>query len=243
MITYSGKLDKNIIINFLGSNNRLTVHDNASIDRLTLQFDCSNATIEIGGHGSVNPLKAYIRIGQDATVRLGYNVSTTNTLTITAAEGTSVTIGDDVMIATDVEIRADDGHPIFDVLSGKRVNPSQSIQIGNHVWLAKGSTVLAGAKIGDGSVLGHGSLLAGKIPNNCVAVGSPARVVRRNTVWERPHLSGHAPYYKPDASTVRKSAYWNMTEDSEVPLTSRNHLLMNLRRRAWRIRRRLLNRT
>lgn len=48
-------------------------------------------------------------------------------------------------------------------------------------------------------------------------VGIPARIVRRNIAWERPHLSLTKPYYKPDASTVQKSASWNLTIEDEVP--------------------------
>jgi hypothetical protein len=134
-------------------------------------------------------------------------------VSISACEGTTVRIGDDVMFASDNQVRADDGHPIFDVRSGKRVNTSRSIEIGDHVWLGRGATVLGGSRIGSGSVVGYGSIVTGKVPNNVVAAGSPARIVRRDTAWERPHLSLAPPFYKPDASTVEKTGYWNLTED------------------------------
>lgn len=40
-------------------------------------------------------------------------------------------------------------------------------------------------KIDDGSIIGARSLVKSKIPNNCIAVGVPARVVRRNVAWCR----------------------------------------------------------
>jgi hypothetical protein len=40
----------------------------------------------------------------------------------------------------------------------------------------------------------------------------PARVIRTDIAWERPHLSLAKPYYKPDASTITKSPYWALTE-------------------------------
>ena len=160
-----------------------------------------------------------IRIGQDSTVVVGDNVSTTAACVMSATEGTTITIGDDVMFASENQVRADDGHSIFDVRSGKRVNPSRSIRIGSHVWLARGAVVLGGVSIGDGTVVGYGSLVTRNLPNNCVATGVPARVTRRDVAWERPHLSMAKPYYKPDASTVTRSTYWNLTEsvDEERP--------------------------
>lgn len=200
-----------IAINFRGSHNTMIVSPQARISWLQVEFDCSNATLEIGPHGKVPAFMGWIRLGQDATVRIGANVSTTKTCTITAVEGATVTIGDDVMIASENELRTDDAHPIFDVTTGQRINPAQDITIGNHVWIAKRAVLLGGASIGDGSVLGFGSILKGRVPNNCVAAGTPARVVRENIAWERPHLSLTPPYYKPDASTVTKTGYWSLT--------------------------------
>ena len=48
--------------------------------------------------------------------------------------------------------------------------------------------------------------------NNVVVAGVPAREVRRDVAWERPHLSLTPPFYKPDASTVtRTEEYWQLT--------------------------------
>ncbi|WP_305785965.1 acyltransferase [Symbioplanes lichenis] len=211
-IIHGNTTTNNVKINFRGTGNTLVVSPNASIGKLEVHFDCNNAVLEIGGHSKVPSFRGWIRLGEDAKVRIGANVSMTNTCTISAVEGATITIGNDVMIASDNDIRADDAHPIFDVTTGERINPAQDITIGNHVWIAKRAVVLGGASIGDGSILGFGSLLTGKVPNNCVAAGTPARVIRENVAWERPHLSLTEPYYKPDASTVTKTGYWNLTQ-------------------------------
>jgi hypothetical protein len=49
---------------------------------------------------------------------------------MSATEGTTIVIGDDVMFASHNQVRADDAHPIFDVRTGQRVNVSKSIEIG-----------------------------------------------------------------------------------------------------------------
>lgn len=204
-----------INIVFRGKNNRLIVAPSAKIGSLDIRFDCDNATVKIGGNTGVPALVAFIRVGQDSQVILGDNVSSTRSCTFVAVEGTTLEVGDDVMIAAGVEIRTDDAHPIFDVESGVRINPSMNVRIGNHVWIANRAIIMPGTVIGDGSVVGHSSIVKGEFPNNCIIVGSPARVTRTNSAWERPHLSLTKPYYKPDASTVKKSKYWKLTEESK----------------------------
>lgn len=184
----------------------------------------------------------FIRIGQDATVKLGADVTTTERSIVSAVEGANVTFGNDVMIASGNHFRADDSHPIFDIYSQKRVNPVKDITIGSHVWFGDQAVALAGAVVGDGSVIGFRSIVTNTIPNNCVAVGSPAKVVRKNIAWERPHLSYVAPPYKPDASTVEKSEeYWNPTQEPARSLSPTDRFALNLRRRAWHVRQRLFN--
>lgn len=207
--------DRNIEILFRGGNNKLFVAPDASISRLHVQFDCDNAEFRLDGNLGVAAFAANVRMGQDSKVSIGRNVSTTSACVISAVEGATISIGDDVMLASENEIRTDDAHPIFDVHTGLRINTAESITIGSHVWLARRAVVLGGAAIGDGSVIGFGSLVTGHIPNNCVAAGFPARVLRTDIAWERPHLSLTRPFYKPDASAVTRSLYWNPT----LPLT------------------------
>lgn len=53
------------------------------------------------------------------------------------------------------------------------------IKIGNAVWLGGGVKILPGVTIGDGAVIGAGSIVTKDIPENVVAVGNPARVVKK----------------------------------------------------------------
>jgi acetyltransferase-like isoleucine patch superfamily enzyme len=223
-IDFPGVVENNIKITFTGSNNRLSVDPERArgLRGLNLAFDCDNGLVEI--QGSTRGFSASIRIGQDSRVLIGRDVSSTNTVGMSATEGTTILIGDDVMFASDNQVRADDAHPIFDVRTGGRVNVSKSIEIGHHVWLGRAAAVLGGARIGDGTVIGYGSVVTGRIPNNCIAVGMPARVIRRDTVWERTHLSLRKPFYKPDPGPIKDSPYWRLTEsddEDEAPAPER----------------------
>lgn len=102
---------------------------------------------------------------------------------------TSISIGSDCCISNDFHIRTNDGHTIFDIDTGMPLNVSLErnkklkMVISDHVWIGTRVVILGGANIGKGSVIGAGSIVKGKIPNNCVAVGAPAKVKRKNIAW------------------------------------------------------------
>ncbi|MFC6154926.1 acyltransferase [Nocardioides yefusunii] len=218
---------------FKGSNNVLKVGRRPNLRKLHVQFDCSDGRCVIGS-GKWG-FAATIRVGQDSVVRIGDDTSMTEVVGISAVEGAKVIIGKDVMIATQVQLRTDDGHPIFDVRTGERVNPARTVRVGDHVWLGWGSVLLGGAKVGSGSVVGMGSVLKRSIPNNVIAVGSPAKVVRRDIAWERPHLSLTEPFYKPDSSTVTThDQWWNLTEDPVVTTSPKPSFVARVKRRLTR---------
>lgn len=211
--------DRNVAVTIRGKNNRISIDPRAKIKRLFVVFDCDNGSLVIGPNAR-HGFAMNIRVGQDSSVIIGADVTSTTTCTISAVEGATVKLGNDVMLASENELRADDGHPIFDLASGKRVNPVKNITIGNHVWFGRQAVALGGADVADGSVIGFRGLVTGRVPNNCIAVGSPVRVVRRNIAWERPHLSFVSPPYKPDVTSVTKSEdYWNETVDDEPTVT------------------------
>jgi acetyltransferase-like isoleucine patch superfamily enzyme len=221
VVEFAGTTDARIEISFTGSGNRLVVASEVRLVELVVHFNCDHGVVEIGPSRGVPAFSANLRVGQDARIVIGRDVSSTSRVGFSAVEGASVVIGDDVMFASDNQVRCDDGHPIFDVGTGLRVNPARSITIGNHVWVGWGAVLLGGTSIGAGSVVGMGSIVKGRYPNNCIIAGTPGRVVRRDVAWERPHLSLVKPYYKPDASTVTRSPYWQRTVDLDVSGTER----------------------
>lgn len=57
--------------------------------------------------------------------------------------------------------------------------PPAPVMIEDHVWIGSRVIILPGISIGHHSVIGAGSVVTKNIPANCLAVGNPARVVRR----------------------------------------------------------------
>lgn len=65
-----------------------------------------------------------------------------------------------------------------DRLIAKQSNKIDPVWIGEDVWLAANTTVLRGSQIGNGAVIGAKALVKGKIPENAIAVGVPAKTIR-----------------------------------------------------------------
>ena len=56
---------------------------------------------------------------------------------------------------------------------------AKPIVIGDNCWLASNVTVCGGVKIGEGCVIGAGSVVTRDIPENSLAAGNPCRVIRK----------------------------------------------------------------
>jgi acetyltransferase-like isoleucine patch superfamily enzyme len=84
----------------------------------------------------------------------------------------AVEIGDD-FIASDLLNINSGAH---DPLTLKPHNAP--IRIGQRVWCGTGVTICAGVEIGDDVVIGAGSIVTKSLPSNCIAYGTPAKVMR-----------------------------------------------------------------
>ena len=104
-----------------------------------------------------------------------------------------VHIGDNVLIGPNVTL-ATPMHPLLPEERNirQRANGSfynleyaKPITIGNDCWLAANVVVCGGVTIGDGSVIGAGSVVTRDIPSHSLAVGNPCRVIRTLTDADR----------------------------------------------------------
>jgi len=93
----------------------------------------------------------------------------------------SIEIGDDVWTGHNVYI-TDQNHGYEDItrpISGQS-QPERAVKIGDGSWLGFGTVVLPGVTIGRHVVIGANSVVTSDIPDFSVAVGAPARVIRRH---------------------------------------------------------------
>ena len=97
----------------------------------------------------------------------------------------SIVIGDNTLIGGNTKILDNDFHPID---TEARINndssmiKSKEVLIGKNVFIGCNSLILKGTIIGDNCIVGAGSVVSGKFPNNVIIAGNPAKVI--NTVKE-----------------------------------------------------------
>lgn len=97
----------------------------------------------------------------------------------------SIEIGDDVWTGHHVYVTdANHGYADIALPVGAQFAAPRPVRIGAGSWLGHGSIVLPGATIGRHVVVGAGSVVTGELPDFSVAVGNPARVVRRHVTGE-----------------------------------------------------------
>ena len=92
----------------------------------------------------------------------------------------SIEIGDDVWTGHHVYV-TDQNHGYEDLERPISVQlmPERPVRVGAGSWLGHGTVVLPGATIGRHVVVGANSVVIGELPDNCVAAGNPARVLRQ----------------------------------------------------------------
>ncbi len=90
-----------------------------------------------------------------------------------------ITIGDDVSIGPRAQLLTA-LHPMDEhELRRQRWERAEPIAIGDNAWLGGGVIVCAGVTVGANTVVGAGSVVTRDLPDGVLAVGNPARVVRK----------------------------------------------------------------
>lgn len=106
--------------------------------------------------------------------------------------GDNVFLGPNVTLVTAVHpLRYQDRNIFFNEKTGVNTNLeyTKPIKIGDNCWFGANVTVIGGVTIGEGSVIGAGSVVVRDIPPHSLAVGNPCRVIRKIT--EEDSLKNH----------------------------------------------------
>ena len=92
--------------------------------------------------------------------------------------GADITIGDRVLIASDVLVTSENHIPKpedVDIYGTLCLKP---VKIGDGCWIAEKVCIMPGVEIGEYSVVGAASVVTKSIPPYSMAVGNPARVIK-----------------------------------------------------------------
>ncbi len=153
-----------------------------SLNRVHIKFFGSNAKIKLGRNIWVDT-ELNIICGNNTKVQIGNSTSFVKT-TLHSSYG-EIDIGNDCMFSSGIFVRNHDNHFIFDAETGDRINYSRKVKIKDHVWVGQNSILLAGFSIGNGAIIGAGSISSSIFPDKVVIAGSPARIIREGIIWHR----------------------------------------------------------
>lgn len=106
-------------------------------------------------------------------IKLGSNVFANHGLTVMSLGG--IVIEDGVMMGPEVGLFTVNHDP-----DNVRIIMTKPIHIKRDAWLGARVNVLPGVTIGEGAIIGTGSVVTKDIPDHAVAVGNPAKVIKYN---------------------------------------------------------------
>ena len=123
-------------------------------------------------------------LGEKYLIEIGENVEINDEVHIGATE--KIIIEDNVLIASKVYIsdhnhgsyKGDEQDSPMSIPKGRKIY-SSPIRIEKNVWIGELCCILQGVTIGEGSIIGAMSVVTKDIPPYTIAVGSPAKLIKR----------------------------------------------------------------
>jgi acetyltransferase-like isoleucine patch superfamily enzyme len=126
-----------------------------------------------------------IAVGDDVYVGAGSWLQTLDGY----GSGVALELGDGTNISggcvLSAAVSADHGHAFEDTalpVLAQGFREARPVEIGDGAWLGENVVVCPGVRIGRGAVVGANAVVLDDVPDHAVAVGAPARVVRRFAV-------------------------------------------------------------
>lgn len=177
----------------LGNPCKLAIHPSAQLSGLSCISIGSNFLA--GEHLRLEAVTRYGGKSYSPRVVIKDHVAMNDFVHIAAVN--YVEIGNNVLFASKIYV-SDHNHGRYsgdeqsdpEATPGSRIiDADKSVIIEDNVWLGEFVTVLPGVVIGRGSIIGSNSVVSRSIPPYCIAVGTPARVIKKYDTKQRKWLS------------------------------------------------------
>lgn len=185
--------------------NHVYIKKNASLDSINFVFGsktrdsaifinddvlCKNVKFVVKNQGNIIYIGAGSRLnntsiattGKQDFVMIGAGVSITSTTTISTGLSSGkmtngVIIGDHCLLASEIVIRAADGHLILDQHTRKQINKSASpIIIEPYCWIGQRTAILKNVRVGACSIISFGAVVTKSSPRFSLLAGIPAQI-------------------------------------------------------------------
>lgn len=135
--------------------------------------------VQIGVIDSPNYYSHYTYLearNNESEIYIGNNVAINNGFSAVAFS--KIIISDNVLIGVNCSIIDNDGHSLLKADRNTGVPNIAAVVVEENVFLGDNVTILKGVTIGKNSVIGNGSIVTKNIPENVIAAGNPAKIIR-----------------------------------------------------------------
>ena len=139
----------NITIN--GKGNVVEIVKSKAIKDLKIFINGSNNVIKIEEGCFLNGLIAWIE-DDNGQITVGENTMICGQTQLSCIEGCTIQIGKDCMFSSGIYVSTGDAHSILND-KGERINPSQDINLKDHIWVGYHATILKGVTIEKNSMV------------------------------------------------------------------------------------------
>ncbi len=159
-------------IKFFGS---ATIEDGVKIDALSKDGIEVGENFSIGRNSIIECTGVLRELGEKLTIGKNVGIAANAFISMRGP----VEIGDDTIFGPNVAIHAENHNfSDFDKPIRLQGGTRKGIKIGNNCWIGSGVIILDGVTIGDGCVIAAGAVVNKDIPDNSIAGGVPAKVIK-----------------------------------------------------------------
>jgi acetyltransferase-like isoleucine patch superfamily enzyme len=133
---------------------------------------------------TAGPVSLDVRMFRETSLTIGRGTTINGARIV--CDYADVVIGCDGLWSDEIIVQSNDQHGIVDLTTGEVMNAGRRrIEIGDHVWIGRRTTIMPDVAIGRGGILATGAVLTSDMPGNTIFAGVPARQIRDDVSWSR----------------------------------------------------------
>lgn len=167
-----------------GDGNKIILEKGCMLLNTLIKIEGNNNTVILKARSYVSGAELWVEDNK-CTLSVGERTFVGHHTHLACTEDESqLIVGDDCMLSSYVQVRTGDSHAILD-LDENRINPAQSVFIGNHCWLGEGSKVLKGVTLKGDNIVSTGAIVTSSFERNLLLGGIPAKVLKEKVTWNK----------------------------------------------------------
>jgi len=137
--------------------------------------------LRIGSLGRNSVILPSVQMAFAENIFIGEDARVNRRVILWAGPNSKVVIGDKSMISPGTFITSSNHGIRAEIPMKEQPGDEKDVIIGSDVWVGANCIILPGVTINDGAVIGAGSVVTKDIPENAIAMGNPALVVKYRT--------------------------------------------------------------